>query len=199
VSERFILGVTGAIATGKSAVLAILEELGFETIDADLVYHELIGPGGALVGPLVERFGGHVRADDGSIDRRALSGMVFADRAALADLDRITHPAVIDAVGERIDRSGASRIAVDAVKLIESGMSQLCSEVWLVVADAGIQRTRLMARNRLTAEEADLRLAAQPDEASRRSVADRVIDNSGTLDDLRRNVTRALAESLPKG
>ena len=187
-----VIGVTGGIATGKSTVLSILRDHGVATIDADAVYHLLIGPGGPLVAPIVARFGDQVRGDDGAIDRRALAGIVFADRAALADLDRITHPAVIRAIQGQIDSTAAPIVAVDAVKLIESGMRELCDSVWLVTCAPAVQKLRLMARGGLSSGDADLRLAAQPDEAFRRQHADVVLDNSGDLQSLRRQVTDAL-------
>ena len=195
-----VIGVTGGISTGKSTVLAILGELGVATIDADAVYHSLISPGGSLVEPIVARFGGHVRNDDGSIDRRALAGIVFADPVALADLDRITHPTVISEIEARIAGSSTPLVAVDAVKLIESGMHELCDAVWLVTCDPSVQKARLMARNGLSENEAELRLAAQPDEAYRRKHADSVLDNCGDLASLRRQVETqlTLVKSLPK-
>lgn len=189
-THPFVIGVTGGIASGKSSVLALLAERGADTIDADAVYHAMIGPGGPLVAPIAARFGRDMIAEDGSIDRRALAGIVFADPVALADLDAITHPAVIDAIQTRIAASPAEVIAVDAVKLIESGLADVCNSVWLVVCDPDIQRTRLMQRNGLTGEEADLRLAAQPNEANRRKRADVVIDNSGTRADLDHQVAQ---------
>jgi dephospho-CoA kinase len=186
----FVIGVTGGIATGKSSILELLAKRGVETIDADAVYHAMISPGGPLVAPLAARFGADMVAEDGSIDRRALAGIVFADREALADLDAITHPAVIEAIRARISTSSARIVAVDAVKLIESGLAEICDSVWLVVCDPLIQRERLMRRNGLTGDEADLRLAAQPDDASRRARANVVIDNSGTREDLERQVTK---------
>lgn len=187
-NRPFVIGVTGGIATGKSSVLELLASRGVETIDADAVYHTLVRPGGALVAPIAARFGPAMLAEDGSIDRRALAGIVFADRAALADLDAITHPAVITAIRARIDASRSHVVAVDAIKLIESGLAELCDSIWLVVCDPAIQRIRLMRRNRLSEDEADMRLAAQPDEAARRAQADVVIDNSGTFADLERQV-----------
>jgi dephospho-CoA kinase len=186
----FVIGVTGGIATGKSSILELLAKRGVETIDADAVYHAMISPGGPLVAPLAARFGADMVAEDGSIDRRALAGIVFADREALADLDAITHPAVIEAIRARIATSSARIVAVDAVKLIESGLAEICDSVWLVVCDPLIQRERLMRRNGLTGDEADLRLAAQPDDASRRARANVAIDNSGTREDLERQVTK---------
>lgn len=187
-----VIGVTGAIATGKSTVLEILREHGAETINADAAYHRLISAGGSLVAPIVARFGEHVRAGDGSIDRRALAGIVFADPNALADLDQITHPTVSAAISDQIASADAQLLAVDAVKLIESGMHELCDVVWLVTCDPAIQKVRLMARNGLTGSEADLRLAAQPDEAFRRRHADAILDNNGDLASLRRQIEAAL-------
>ena len=191
-SRAIVIGVTGGIATGKSSVLRLLAERGVTTIDADAVYHALIGPGGPLIRPITERFGRDVIADDGSIDRRMLAGIVFADRRALADLDAITHPAVIAAVVNRITSARTPIVAVDAVKLIESGLADSCDSVWLVVCDPAVQKARLMARNDLSSDEADLRLAAQPNEAERRARADIVIDNSGDLAELARQVDAAL-------
>ena len=198
-TRPLIIGVTGGIATGKSSVLALLAEKGAEAIDADAVYHTMIGPGGALVSAISDRFGPDMVAGDGSIDRRALAGIVFADRAALADLDAITHPTVVQSVQERVAVSHASIVAIDAVKLIESGMARLCDSVWLVTCDPTIQRERLMRRSGLTGEEADLRLASQPGDVARRSAADVVIDNSGSSTELARQVDVAwqLVKQLP--
>ena len=98
---------------------------------------------------------------------------------------------MLAAIRSPIADSDAAVVAVDAVKLIESGMADLCDSVWLVVADPQVQRQRLIERNRLTAEEVDLRLAAQPDESYRRSRANVVVDNSGTRADLARQVNVA--------
>jgi dephospho-CoA kinase len=192
VSQPIVIGVTGGIATGKSTVLRLLAERGVTTIDADAVYHALIGPGGPLIRPIADRFGRDVIADDGSIDRRMLAGIVFADRRALADLEAVTHPAVIAAVLDRITSARRPIVAVDAIKLIESGMADSCDSVWLVVCDPAVQKARLMARNDLSSDEADLRLAAQPNEAERRKQADIVIDNSGDMAALGQQVDAAL-------
>jgi dephospho-CoA kinase len=199
VTKPFVVGITGGIATGKSAVMDVLGRHGFETIDADQVYHDMIRPGGQLVEPLVEAFGPTILADDGSIDRRALGAVVFSDVAKMKDLDRLTHPVIIAAVRNRIERSDNERIAVDAVKLLESGMASLCDQVWLVVSNAETQRQRLIARNGLTVAEADERLASQPDEKQRRAIADVVIDNSGTRSHLEEAVSITLQKLLPKG
>ena len=193
---RYVVGVTGGIATGKSAVMAILGGLGADCIDADLVYHDLIQPGLLLWERLRSRFGNDIVADSGQIDRRALGAIVFSDPEKLAELDEITHRVVIEEVVRRTDASRKPVVAIEAVKLIESGLSARCDETWLVVANPGVQRARLVERSGLSTEEADRRIASQPNESSRRRLADQVIDNSGSLDSLG-TVIEALWRALP--
>lgn len=187
----FILGVTGNIATGKSTVTAVLTELGATVIDSDVVYRELVGPGQPLVGKLAARFGEDIVAVDGSLNRPALGEIVFTDSEALADLDRITHPAVIAEVDRRIAGIGSGVVVLDAVKLIESGHAERCDAVWVVVADPEVQVTRLMKRNRLPELEARRRVASQPPLAAKLARADLAIDNSGSRDEIRAHVERA--------
>jgi dephospho-CoA kinase len=189
--DRFILGVTGNIASGKSTVSRMLAELGATVIDSDLVYRELVSAGQPLLTQLAERFGRQVIAPDGSLDRAALGTVVFADSAALADLDRITHPAVIAEVDARVGRIRDGVVVLDAVKLIESGHAEGCDAVWVVVTDPEIQVRRLMERNGLPEVEARRRVAAQPSLEAKLARADLVIDNSGTREETREQVMRA--------
>ena len=187
----FRLGVTGGIASGKSTVMAILAELGAETIDADRVYHWLIEPGRPLHRVLVERWGRGIVATDGMIDRPALGRIVFADPAELADLDRLTHPAIRREIDNRVQRSNADVVAIDAVKLIESGHADSCDRVWLIVADPALQSRRLVETRGLTMEDALRRVTSQPDVAPRLARANTVIRNEGSLDDLQEGVVTA--------
>lgn len=191
-----VIGVTGNIACGKSTVMEMLRELGASTIDADRVYHQLITPDSPLWRALVERFGPTILNEDRTIDRRELGRIVFSDREALADLDRITHPAVIDAVRSIIANSEQRVIAVDAVKLVESRMHELCDAVWLIVCDPDQQLQRLRQRAGVTEEEAIQRIQAQPPIGPKRQVADAVIDNSGSLDATRAQVRSAWNELM---
>jgi dephospho-CoA kinase len=187
----FVLGVTGNIASGKSTVTGMLAEFGATVIDSDLVYRELVGPGMPLLRSLAERFGDGIVAGDGALDRGALGRIVFSDPAALADLDRITHPAVIAEVDRRVTHVRDGVVVLDAVKLIESGHADRCDAVWVVVTDLEGQVTRLMKRNNLLAEEARRRVAAQPPIGVKLARADVVIDNSGSLEATREQVARA--------
>lgn len=187
-SRPFVIGVTGQIACGKSTVLGILAELGATTIDADRVYHELIRPGQPLWQTLRDHFGERIIGADGAIDRRALGSIVFGDPNALTDLERLTHPAIFDAVLDRIDKSTTAVVAIDAVKLVGSAMESLCDRIWLVECDPAAQLDRLMRRNGLSEDEARRRVAAQPALASLRARADLVIDNSGDVASTRAQV-----------
>lgn len=186
----FLLGVTGNIACGKSTVMGRLRELGAETLDADRIYHELISPGQPLWNSLKEAFGTGIVAEDGSINRRALGQIVFSDPEKLNQLDRLTHPAVRQATKARIAASQKRVVAVDAVKLIESGSYVDYDRVWLVVCDPAVQVERLMERNGLTRADAKLRVNAQPPTEPKRRLVQAVIDNSGPLDATLREVDR---------
>jgi dephospho-CoA kinase len=192
VNDRsFVIGVTGNIACGKSLVMSFLAELGAETIDADKVYHRLIEPHAPLWVAIRERFGPTIVRDDEQIDRAALGRIVFSDPRALADLDALTHPAIVAEIRSKIARSAAKVIAVDAVKLIESGLDQDCDSVWLVVCDPEIATDRLMRRNGHSHADASARVAAQPDIAPKRARADVIIDNSGSREETLRQVHAA--------
>jgi len=191
VSAKLVLGVTGSIASGKSTVVSMLKELGATHIDADLVYRELVQPGQPLLGELVAAFGDGIIAEDGSLDRGALGRIVFSDPEALAQLDRITHPAIIAEIDRRVDAIPSGVVVIDAVKLVESGHADHCDVVWVVTIDPEIQVTRLTKRNKLEVVEARRRVAAQPPMAAKLARADRVIDNSGALDETRAQVLAA--------
>jgi dephospho-CoA kinase len=188
VTRLTVIGVTGNIASGKSAVLAILAEHGAETIDADRVYHELIAPGLPLNEALRSEFGSEIAEPDGSIDRAALGRIVFSDRAALARLDALTHPAVMRDILARIAASRAPVVAVDAVKLIEGGMDRHCDRVWFVSIDRETQIERLMSRNGVTRDEAVRRIDAIGPRRELAARADAVIDNSGSFEKTRAQV-----------
>lgn len=189
--DKIVLGVTGNIASGKSTVVSRLKEHGAHHIDSDVVYRDLVQPGMPLLKRLAETFGDSVIAPDGSLDRKALGAIVFSDREKLKLLDRITHPAVIAESDRRVAAISRGVVVIDAVKLIESGHDAVCDKVWVVTIPEDLQVARLMKRNTLTEEEARRRISAQPPMAPKIARADRIIDNSGSLDDLKATVDAA--------
>lgn len=190
-TRPYLIGVTGNIACGKTAVMTALNALGATVIDGDLVYRELTGPDSCLVQQLAAVFGDRIVNADGSLNRPELGNIVFSDPAALAKLDLLTHPVILDEVVRRIGIASTPVVATDGIKLIESGLADRCDEVWVVTCDPERQRARLMARNGLTREEADRRIASQPPIDEKIARADVVIDNDGTLDEMQHRVLAA--------
>jgi len=188
-----ILGLTGNIASGKTTIGLLLLELGAHTYcDADLVVHELYLPGQPLVADLAREFGPGVVDADGGVDRRALGAIVFGDHERLRALEGIVHPAVQQALLERLRAIPDDEIGVfDAIKLFESGYAPMCHGVWVVTCPPEIQLQRLMERRGLSRAEAEARMAAQPPIAPKLAQATEVIHNDGSFEDLRAQVTAA--------
>jgi dephospho-CoA kinase len=189
----YLLGLTGNIASGKTTIGLMLLELGAHTyVDADLVVHELYLPGGALVPQLTAAFGPRILNAEGGVDRHVVGDIVFGDREQLRRLEAIVHPAVQSALIGRFRELPDNAIGVlDAIKLVESGYAPLCHGLWLVTCPPEIQLRRLMENRGLSRLEAEQRLAAQPPLDEKRQLATEIIDNSGTFDDLRAQVTAA--------
>jgi dephospho-CoA kinase len=192
------IDITGPIGCGKSAVAGWLAELGATVVDADELARESTAPGEPALDAVIERFGERYRRADGSLDRAALGRLVFSDPAALADLEAIVHPAVrsrIENAMAAAEAASAPAIAVEAIKLVEGGLAQLCDEVWLVICDPDRQFERLLGRG-VNEAEATQRIAAQDDPARRLApAATRVIDTSGDTGQTRRLVLEAWAAS----
>ncbi len=192
----YIIGLTDNIACGKSTVRNIMEEHGAATLDADGLVHELYQPGDPVFRAVVEAFGDDIVAPGGTLDRRALGRKVFGDPAALARLEALTHPAVIERTWRWVARQTAPVVVVDAVKLIEAGIADKCDAVWVVICPLVEERRRLMTRPGMTEAEADRRLAAQEPEERKVARADVVIDNGGSIEEMRAQIARAWA-TLP--
>lgn len=189
----YILGLTGNIASGKTTIGLMLLQLGATTyVDADHVVHELYLPGKPLVAELTKAFGQEILDHDGGVDRRILGQIVFGDLEKLRQLESLVHPAVQSALIERLRAMPPDGIGIlDAIKLVESGYAPLCHGVWLVTCPPEVQLRRLVTSRGLTEAEAQQRLAAQPPLEPKRAAATEIIDNGGSIDDLRQQVTQA--------
>ena len=193
------IGLTGPIGCGKSTVAGWLAARGAVAIDADAVARAVVEPGEPALALVLERFGDVVRAPDGSVDRGALGRIVFADPAALRDLEAIVHPAVrprILAAIEAADGAGARAVVIEAIRLLEGGLAGLCDETWLVTCAPDEQRARLAGRGVAT-DDAERRIAAQGDMAARLGpMATRILDTSGDRAATEELVANAYAAAL---
>lgn len=199
--DLLMVGLTGGIASGKSAVADRLAELGAVVIDADVLAREVVEPGTPGLDAIVERFGPGVlrpAADGGppELDRPALGAIVFADPDARRDLEAIVHPAVRARAVELSRAAPSGSVVVQVIPLlVETGQADAFDLVVVVNLDPETQLDRLMARNGLTREQALARINAQAGRAQRLAAADEVIDNNGTPAELR-NTTDALWRRL---
>lgn len=180
-SRPFVIGLTGPIASGKSTIADQLRQRGAQIVDADRVYRSLLTPGSDLWQRVVTRFGPTVVTANGEIDRGMLGKLVFGDPAALADLDEITHPAVVTEIRSLIERSAAPVLVVEAVKLIQSGLVSDVDSLWFITANPETRTRRLMARSGLDETTARARIAAAPDAVRDDVRVDVTIDNSGDI------------------
>lgn len=179
------VGLTGGIGSGKSTVSARLSELGAVVVDYDLLAREAVEPGSAALAAIGARFGDDVIAPDGTLDRPALGSVVFADEQARRDLEAITHPAIRELAAARVAQAPAESVVVhDHPLLVEMGMAGQCDTVVVVDVPTDVQVERLVEQRGMTEADARARLAAQTSREERLAVADEVLDNSGTREQL---------------
>ncbi len=185
------IGLTGGIASGKSTVAEMLREMGAVVIDADKIAHEIMEPDSAAWQEIVAWQGERILASDRRIDRRALGGIVFADKAAKAKLESITHPQILRRIEEEIkayEAAGVKTVVLDIPLLIECGWQDKVDQIWLVYVEPEIQLRRLQTRGGFNESEALLRIAAQMNLAEKAVFADLIIDNGKTLSETKRQI-----------
>jgi len=194
---KYVIGLTGNIATGKSVVRKMLEHLGAFTIDADAFAHQAMAKGGPAYAAVVKTFGEWLLTPEGEVNRAYLARIVFAEPVALGKLEAILHPFVGQAIDVLLKRSKAPLAAIEAIKLIESGLATECDALWVVNVPAPVQEARLIEKRHLSEAEAAMRVAAQPPQAEKLKAASTVIDNSGTFEDTWTQVQAAFGQIAP--
>jgi dephospho-CoA kinase len=194
-----VIGLTGGIGTGKSTVVDILRQLGATAIDADVVGHEVYAAGTAGFGAVVEAFGPGVVGVDGEVDRTVLGKLVFADERAMARLNGLVHPLIREAVSERLrglKEAGAAVVVLEAAILLEAGWTDLVDEVWVVDAPASAVMDRLAPRFGGDEGAVEARIRSQMSSGERREAADAIIENNGSLDQLRGQIEQVFNKRI---
>lgn len=194
---KTIIGLTGNIATGKSVVRRMLEHLGAYTIDADALAHRVIAKGAPGYQPVLDKFGSWLLDKDGQIDRSRLGRLVFSDAQALAQLEDIIHPYVIQAVEMLVKRASQSVVVVEAIKLLESDLRNKCDSIWVTDAPQEVQIERLIRKRNLSREDALQRVHSQSAQKEKLAAAKVVITNNGSYEDLWKQVTEAWKRIAP--
>lgn len=180
-SRPVIIGLTGNIATCKSAVTRLAAGRGALVIDADRVVHELLDGDQAIQEAVTAAFGAGVRLADGRIDRAALGRIVFGDPEMLRRLEGITHPAVRAEIARRVAATAASKIVIEAIKLLEGPLAAACDQIWVTACPRETQLERMRVCRGLDEATAVARVDAQAPQAEKIARADVVIDTSGLM------------------
>ena len=180
-----VIGLTGGIASGKSTVSRYLRELGAKIIDADVIARELVLPQSSAWQEIVRHFGSEIIDEEGALLRKKLGEIIFRSSTERAVLNAILHPRIKQKIMEILsslrNQKDIPLIVVDAPLLIEAGMVEIVDEVWVVAIPAELQRKRLIERDKISRAEAEERLAAQMPLQEKIKYAHRIIDNSGTI------------------
>lgn len=180
---KYVIGLTGNIATGKSVVRLMLEHLGAYGIDADALAHRAIAQGAPGYKPVVESFGRWVVGADDEIDRARLGKLVFSDPEALSRLEAIVHPLVAQAVDVLVRRAKHTVIVIEAIKLLESSLRSRCDAVWVTYAPPQTQLARLVQKRKMDEKAARQRIQAQPPQEEKIGAANIVIRNQGSYEE----------------
>lgn len=191
-----IIGLTGNIATGKSVIRRMVANCGALEIDADMIAHRVMYPGGSAYSKIVAAFGKDILGDDGSISRRKLAEIVFNDLGKLKQLEAISHPAVTDAILARIRQSKQPLVIIEAIKLLEAGLDEICTAIWVSYASRSNQMERLIRTRKMTNPQAQSRITAQPLQYKKFAQADVVINTEGTFKSTWDRVQRSLNDTI---
>lgn len=189
-----IIGITGGIASGKSTVTEFLRQQGYQVIDADQVVHELQEPGGRLYQALLSTFGSAILQEDGRLDRPKLGAMIFGNPELLAQSSQLQNEIIREELARRRDllAKTESVFFMDIPLLFELQYEDWFDQVWLLDVTEETQISRLMARNALSLEEAEKRIAAQLSLQEKRKRADVLIENNGSVEETLAQVDQLL-------
>ncbi|MGB8212746.1 MAG: dephospho-CoA kinase [Anaerolineales bacterium] len=188
---KYVIGLTGNIATGKSVVRKMLEHLGAYSIDADTLSHRAIAKGAPGYQKVIDTFGKWIVDGDGDIDRTRLGHLVFNDPDALRQLEGIVHPLIEHAVDLMIQRATQRVIVIEAIKLLEGNLAGACDTIWTTYAPESVQMVRLIKKRNMSEQDALQRIHAQPPQSLKTAAANVIIQNIGSFEDTWKQVVAA--------
>lgn len=193
-SETMIIGLTGGIASGKSTVVEMIKDAGYKVIDADQLVHDLQAQGGRLYLALLDWLGEEILLPNGELNRPKLGQLIFSNEEMRQRSAEIQGTIIREELAAQRDRLAKEEdiFFMDIPLLIENGYQDWFDQIWLVAVSPEVQRQRLMKRNRLSLEEANLRISSQMSLAEKKPYASLVLDNNGSLDDLKEKVKSAI-------
>lgn len=192
--NKYVIGLTGNIAVGKSVVRQMLQHLGAYTVDADSMAHQTMSPGAPAYKPVIETFGKMIIGNDGRINRTALGNIVFSNPVALEKLESITHPIIRKAIDTLIKRSKQRVVVIEAIKLLEGDLKDACDTVWVVNSTPQTQYRRLLSKRKMSEADAKKRILSQNKQADKVKQADVVIQNDSNIEDTWKQVQYQWAE-----
>lgn len=196
--KTYKLGVTGGIACGKTLVRNILDGLGIPTLDADEIVHDLLQNDKTVISQIIDLFGTTTLNETGGINRKNLAKLVFIDQQRLHQLESIIHPHTYRVINDYIANSHSDIVAVIIPLLFENNRQNLFDSVWLVTSEEEQQISRLKLRDEMSEEEALQRIHSQMPQHLKMTLADKVIDNSGSIEDLQKQVNDGVKEIRAK-
>lgn len=189
--NKYIIGLTGNIAVGKSTVRQMLQHLGAYPIDADSLVHQAMQPDAPAYKPIIDTFGAFILNPDKTINRASLGGIVFNNPTALQRLEHITHPVVRQAIMALVGRAKQRVIVVEAIKLLDGDLVKLVDETWVVNAKPETQYRRLLSKRNMKPDDAKQRILAQGSQAEKLRKANVVIENDNNVEETWKQVQKA--------
>ena len=186
----WILGLTGGIGSGKSAISAMFEELGIQVVDADIVAREVVEPGSTGLEKITEHFGDEILTTDGSLDRAKLRAIIFADESQKQWLNNLLHPLIRESMLAQLQQATSQYVILVAPLLFENGLDQFCDHTLLIDVPVEVQITRTTARDNISVELAKQIIASQMPRADKQQKATDTLDNNRLLSEVKIDVQK---------
>ncbi|MCG9708589.1 MULTISPECIES: dephospho-CoA kinase [unclassified Pseudoalteromonas] len=194
---NWVLGLTGGIGSGKSAVSAMFEELGIQVVDADIVAREVVEPGSIGLKKITEHFGNEILTSEGTLDRAKLRTIIFADESEKQWLNSLLHPLIRESMITQLKQATSQYVILVAPLLFENGLEKYCDHTLLIDVPVEVQITRTTARDNVSTELAKQIIASQMSRADKQKKATDILDNNRPLEEVKIDVLKLHKKYLP--